>query len=51
MGVTIKDVAKRTGLSITTISLALNKKENRIPEKTRQIVESAAQELSQRPPA
>ncbi|MDR1575611.1 MAG: LacI family transcriptional regulator [Treponema sp.] len=49
MGVTIKDIAKRTGLSITTISLVLNKKENRIPEKTRQIIESAAQELNYSP--
>jgi len=46
MGVTIKDVAKKTGLSITTISLVLNKKESRIPEKTRQIIENAVQELN-----
>jgi len=45
MGVTIKDVAKKTGLSITTISLVLNKKENRISEKTRQLIENAVQEL------
>jgi LacI family transcriptional regulator len=49
MGVTIKDVAKKTGLSITTISLVLNKKENRIPEKTRQLVETAVQELNYAP--
>lgn len=49
MGVTIKDVAKRTGLSITTVSLVLNKKESRIPEKTRMIIESAAQELKYAP--
>lgn len=49
MGVTIKDVAKKTGLSITTVSLVLNKKQSRIPEKTRQIVESAAQELNYSP--
>ncbi|MDR1318431.1 MAG: LacI family transcriptional regulator [Treponema sp.] len=49
MGVTIKDIAKKTGLSITTISLVLNKKESRIPEKTRQIIESAAQELNYTP--
>ena len=46
MGVTIKDVAKRTGLSITTVSLVLNKKESRIPEKTRQIIEDVAHELN-----
>jgi LacI family transcriptional regulator len=45
MGVTIKDVAKKTGLSITAVSLVLNKKESRIPEKTRQMVEHTAQEL------
>jgi LacI family transcriptional regulator len=49
MGVTIKDVAKKTGLSITTISLVLNKRESRIPERTRQIIESAAQELNYSP--
>lgn len=49
MGVTIKDVAKKTGLSITTISLVLNKKESRIPEKTRQIIEDAVQELNYAP--
>ena len=49
MGVTIKDIAKKTGLSITTISLVLNKKESRISEKTRQIIESAAQELRYTP--
>ena len=49
MGVTIKDVAKKTGLSITTISLVLNKKENRIPEKTRQIIENAVHELNYAP--
>ena len=49
MGVTIKDIAKKTGLSITTISLVLNKRESRISEKTRQIIESAAQELRYTP--
>ena len=49
MGVTIKDVAKKTGLSITTVSLVLNKKDNRISERTRQLIESAAQELNYTP--
>ncbi|GHV83224.1 LacI family transcriptional regulator [Spirochaetia bacterium] len=49
MGVSIKDIAKKTGLSITSISLVLNKKENRISEKTRQIIENAAQELNYSP--
>lgn len=49
MGVTIKDVARRTGLSVTTVSLVLNKKESRISERTRQLVETAAQELNYTP--
>lgn len=46
MGVTIKDVAKKCGLSITTVSLVLNNKESRISEKTKRIITEAAQELS-----
>lgn len=46
MGVTIKDVAKKCGLSITTVSLVLNNKENRISEKTKQMITEAAQELN-----
>jgi LacI family transcriptional regulator len=49
MGVTIKDIAEKTGLSITTISLVLNKRDSRIPERTRQIVENTAQELHYSP--
>jgi LacI family transcriptional regulator len=49
MGVTIKDIAEKTGLSITTISLVLNKKDSRISERTRQIVENTAQELHYSP--
>jgi LacI family transcriptional regulator len=49
MGVTIKDIAKKTGLSITTVSLVLNKKESRISEKTKQVVEHTAQELRYSP--
>ncbi|MBQ6223206.1 MAG: LacI family DNA-binding transcriptional regulator [Solobacterium sp.] len=46
MGVTIKDVAKKTGVSVTTVSLVLNKKTSRISEKTRQLIEEAARELN-----
>ena len=46
MGVTIKDVAKKTGVSVTTVSLVLNKKNSRISEKTRQLIEEAARELN-----
>ncbi|MDR2072837.1 MAG: LacI family transcriptional regulator, partial [Spirochaetaceae bacterium] len=49
MGVTIKDIAKKTGLSITTVSLVLNKKESRISAKTKQRVENIAQELHYSP--
>jgi LacI family transcriptional regulator len=49
MGVTIKDIAKKTGLSITTVSLVLNKKESRISEKTKQMIENIAQELHYSP--
>ncbi|ADK81337.1 LacI family DNA-binding transcriptional regulator [Sediminispirochaeta smaragdinae] len=48
MGVTIKDVAKRSGLSITTVSLVLNNKakENRISEKTTRLITDVAAELN-----
>jgi LacI family transcriptional regulator len=49
MGVTIKDIARKTGLSITTVSLVLNKKESRISEKTKQRVKNIAQELHYSP--
>jgi LacI family transcriptional regulator len=49
MGVTIKDIAQKTGVSITSVSLVLNKKENRISEKTKQLIEAAAQELHYSP--
>lgn len=46
MGVTIKDVAKKCGLSITTVSLVLNNKDSRISEKTKQMITEVAQELN-----
>jgi LacI family transcriptional regulator len=49
MGVTIKDIAQKTGVSITSVSLVLNKKENRISAKTKQLIEAAAQELNYSP--
>lgn len=46
MGVTIKDVAEKCGLSITTVSLVLNNKDSRISEKTKQLITETAHELS-----
>lgn len=45
---TIKDIAKKTGLSITTVSRVLNKKSEkyRIAKKSQQVVEAAALELN-----
>jgi transcriptional regulator with XRE-family HTH domain len=44
MGVTIEDVARRAGVSPSTVSRALNRK-GRISEETRQRVFEAAREL------
>lgn len=49
MRTTIKDIATYTGLSITTISLVLNRKGIKIPQKTKDIVLKAAEELNYRP--
>ncbi|GGE57142.1 ribose utilization transcriptional repressor RbsR [Priestia taiwanensis] len=46
MSITIKDVAKKTGVSITTVSQILNGKGQRFSEKTREKVWSAAEELN-----
>ena len=43
---TIKDIAKYTGLSITTISLVLNEKADKIPQKTKDIILEAVKELN-----
>jgi LacI family transcriptional regulator len=49
MRTTIKDIAKETGLSITTVSLILNKKGDRFPAKTKQTVFDAVETLNYRP--
>lgn len=49
MRTTLKDIAKKTGLSVATVSLALNKKEHRLSEKTIAVVRDAARELNYRP--
>jgi len=46
---TIKDVAKRAGISTTTVSLALNDPHSSISERTRKLVAQAAKELNYRP--
>ena len=49
MAATIKDIAKKTNLSITTVSLVLNDKAPKIPETTKQLVLEAARELNYHP--
>ncbi len=49
MRTTIKDIASRTGLSITTVSLVLNGKGEKISASTRELVLSAAREMHYRP--
>ena len=46
---TMKDIAQKTGLSVTTVSLALNNKPSNIPPRTRELVLNAARELGYRP--
>jgi LacI family transcriptional regulator len=48
-GITIKDVAKEAGLSVTTVSLVLNNKNARISDKTRKHVREVAKRLNYRP--
>lgn len=47
--VTIKDIARHTELSVSTVSLVLNNKVHRISEQTRKKVLQAANELGYRP--
>lgn len=49
MRATIKDVAKKVGLSPTTVSLVINNKPNRISSEAKQAVFQAVKELSYRP--
>jgi|WetSurMetagenome_2_1015567.scaffolds.fasta_scaffold41946_2 LacI family transcriptional regulator len=46
---TIKDIAKDTGFSVTTVSLVLNGKAVKIPENTKLIIEKSAKKLNYRP--
>lgn len=49
MRTTIKDIAGYTGLSVTTVSLVLNHKADKIPQRTRDKVIKAVEELNYRP--
>jgi len=46
---TIKDIAAKTNLSVTTVSLVLNGKSSKISEKTKELVFKTAMELQYRP--
>lgn len=49
MRVTIKDIAEKTGLSVSTVSLVLNNKKHRLSQETRDRVWAAAREMGYRP--
>lgn len=49
MKATIKDIAKKCGISVSAVSMALSDKPNRISESTRQRVQEAAKELHYQP--
>jgi LacI family transcriptional regulator len=49
MRVTIKDIAKKTNLSITTVSLVLNNKPNKISQSTKERIYKAVKELNYMP--
>lgn len=45
MRVTLKDIAKETNLSVTTVSLVLNKKECRVSDSTRSLILKTAEKM------
>lgn len=49
MRTTIKDIAAKTNLSVTTVSLVLNNKPSKISQKTRELVLKTAREMNYRP--
>lgn len=49
MRVKIKDIAQKTGLSITTVSLVLNGKADKISEKTKELIFQTVKELNYHP--
>ena len=46
---TIKDIANRAGVSVTTVSMVLNGKEHRIAQETKKKIIDIANELDYRP--
>ncbi|MDD4083757.1 MAG: LacI family DNA-binding transcriptional regulator [Sphaerochaetaceae bacterium] len=46
---TLKDISKETGFSITTVSLVLNNKKNRISEKSKNKIKAVAKKMDYRP--
>ena len=49
MSVTIKDIARRVGVSIATVSMVINNKDSRISESTRQKINEAVKEMNYHP--
>nr|WP_330361551.1 LacI family DNA-binding transcriptional regulator [Enterocloster bolteae] len=49
MRTTIKDIARYTGFSVTTISLVLNGKAKKIPKQTKDVILEAADRLNYHP--
>ena len=49
MRTTIKDIARQTNLSITTVSLVLNNKGQKIPEETKRLIFDAVEAMNYRP--
>ena len=49
MASTIKDIAKLTNLSVTTVSLVLNNKAPKIPDTTKKLIFETAKELNYHP--
>ncbi|MCI8783151.1 MAG: LacI family transcriptional regulator [Dorea sp.] len=49
MRTTIKDIANYTGFSVTTISLVLNGKADKIPKSTKDVIFDAVEKLNYRP--
>lgn len=49
MSVTVRDIAREAGVSATTVSLVLGKRDNRISEATRQRITALAKEMNYSP--